>query len=70
MLSGRTLSGQTSEALWISISHAQNLLSVGLNCALGGKQLLPYVQGIFGCCHVPVSVHPNAGLPNEFGESR
>ncbi len=64
--SGRTLSGQTTEAFWTSISHA-NLLSVGLNCALGPDLLKPYVERLGRVAHVPVSAHPNAGLPNEFG---
>lgn len=65
--SGRTLSGQTTEAFWHSISHA-NLLSVGLNCALGADLLRPYVQELGRVAPIPVSAHPNAGLPNEFGE--
>lgn len=66
--SGRTLSGQTSEAFWISISHAKNLLSVGLNCALGAKQLRPFLQELSRVADICVSAYPNAGLPNEFGE--
>ncbi len=66
--SGRTLSGQTTEAFWISISHAKNLLAVGLNCALGAKQLRPFVEELSRVAHVPVGAYPNAGLPNEFGE--
>jgi 5-methyltetrahydrofolate--homocysteine methyltransferase len=65
--SGRTLSGQTTEAFWNSINHA-DLLSVGLNCALGADLLRPYLQTLSQVSHVPVSAHPNAGLPNEFGE--
>lgn len=65
--SGRTLSGQTAEAFLISISHAP-LLSVGLNCALGAKQLRPYLQVLSDRADFLVSAHPNAGLPNEFGE--
>ena len=65
--SGRTLSGQTTEAFLISISHS-DILSVGLNCALGAKQLLPYLQILSSKSDVLVSAHPNAGLPNEFGE--
>lgn len=65
--SGRTLSGQTLEAFWISISHVR-LFSVGLNCALGAEQMRPYVQELSGLAHCYVSVYPNAGLPNEFGE--
>ena len=65
--SGRTLSGQTTEAFWNSINHA-DLFSVGLNCALGADLLRPYLQTLSRKSHVPVSAHPNAGLPNEFGE--
>ncbi len=65
--SGRTLSGQTAEAFWISISHA-DLLSVGLNCALGAKQLRSYVKDLHRVADCFVSAYPNAGLPNEFGE--
>ena len=64
--SGRTLSGQTPEAFWNSIAHAQPL-SVGLNCALGAEQLRQYVEEVARVAGVPVSVHPNAGLPNAFG---
>ncbi len=64
--SGRTLSGQTLEAFWNSISHA-NLLSVGLNCALGPEMMRPYVEELSHIAPVYVSCHPNAGLPNEFG---
>ena len=65
--SGRTLSGQTTEAFLISISH-MDLLSVGLNCALGAKQLRPYLQILDSKSDFFVSAHPNAGLPNEFGQ--
>jgi len=65
--SGRTLSGQTAEAFWNSISHA-GLFSVGLNCALGARQLGPYLEELSRVADVPVSCHPNAGLPNAFGE--
>ncbi len=65
--SGRTLSGQTTEAFWNSIAHAQPL-SVGLNCALGAKQLRQYVEEMARVADTRVSTHPNAGLPNEFGE--
>ncbi|WP_017732221.1 methionine synthase [Nafulsella turpanensis] len=65
--SGRTLSGQTVEAFWASISHMP-LLSVGLNCALGAKQLRPYIEELSRIAPVHISAHPNAGLPNEFGE--
>lgn len=66
--SGRTLSGQTVEAFWISISHTKNLLSVGLNCALGAKQMRPFLEELSRIANVFVSVYPNAGLPNEMGE--
>jgi 5-methyltetrahydrofolate--homocysteine methyltransferase len=65
--SGRTLSGQTTEAFLISISHIP-LLSIGLNCALGAKQLKPYLKTLADKSSFLVSAHPNAGLPNEFGE--
>ncbi|MCQ3829769.1 methionine synthase [Microbulbifer elongatus] len=65
--SGRTLSGQTTEAFYYSIAHAKPL-SVGLNCALGATELRPYVEALSGVCAEHVSAHPNAGLPNEFGE--
>lgn len=65
--SGRTLSGQTAEAFLISVSHIP-LLTVGLNCALGAKQLTPYLQTISDKTGFGVSAHPNAGLPNAFGE--
>ncbi|TVS20314.1 MAG: methionine synthase [Planctomycetaceae bacterium] len=64
--SGRTLSGQTIEAFWNSISHF-DLLSVGINCALGPERMRPYVQELSRIASVFVSCHPNAGLPNEFG---
>ncbi|MDW7693938.1 homocysteine S-methyltransferase family protein [Flammeovirgaceae bacterium SG7u.111] len=64
--SGRTLSGQTTEAFLISISHIP-LMSVGLNCALGAKDLRPYLQVLSKKSGFAVSAHPNAGLPNEFG---
>ncbi|MBZ5662340.1 MAG: methionine synthase [Acidobacteriia bacterium] len=64
--SGRTLSGQTVEAFWISVSHA-DLLSVGINCALGAKQMRPYVEELSHLAPIPISCHPNAGLPNAFG---
>jgi 5-methyltetrahydrofolate--homocysteine methyltransferase len=66
--SGRTLSGQTTEAFWISVSHCKNLLSVGLNCALGAAQMRPFLQELSRVAPVRVSAHPNAGLPNAFGE--
>jgi len=65
--SGRTLSGQTTEAFLISVGHAP-LLSIGLNCALGAKQLMPYLQALDSKAPFAVSAHPNAGLPNAFGE--
>ncbi len=65
--SGRTLTGQTTEAFLISISHMP-LLSVGLNCALGASALRPYLQVLDKKAPFQVSAHPNAGLPNEFGE--
>ncbi|MCH4813178.1 methionine synthase [Vreelandella neptunia] len=65
--SGRTLSGQTTEAFWNSIRHAQPL-SVGLNCALGAEELRPYLEELSTKADTFVSAHPNAGLPNEFGE--
>jgi len=65
--SGRTLSGQTAEAFWISMMHGE-LLSVGLNCALGANEMLPYVKRLDSISTAFVSSHPNAGLPNEFGE--
>ena len=64
--SGRILSGQTIEAFLISISHAP-LLSVGLNCALGAKELRPYLETLHRKSPFMVSTHPNAGLPNQFG---
>ncbi|SHE68383.1 methionine synthase (B12-dependent) [Microbulbifer donghaiensis] len=65
--SGRTLSGQTTEAFYYSVAHAKPL-SVGLNCALGATELRPYIEALSGACAQHVSAHPNAGLPNEFGE--
>jgi 5-methyltetrahydrofolate--homocysteine methyltransferase len=65
--SGRTLSGQTCEAFWFSLRHARPLV-VGLNCALGADQLRPYVVQLGKVADTFVSVHPNAGLPNAFGE--
>ncbi|GAB4324271.1 MAG: methionine synthase [Candidatus Zixiibacteriota bacterium] len=64
--SGRTLSGQTTEAFWHSVRHA-NPFCVGLNCALGGDALRPYVAEMSRIADVFVSAHPNAGLPNAFG---
>lgn len=65
--SGRTLSGQTLRAALYSVEHAP-LLSVGLNCSLGAKELAPFVAELHEHCPFYVSVHPNAGLPNQFGE--
>ena len=65
--SGRTLSGQTTEAFWNSVAHSRPL-SVGLNCALGAKALRQYVQELSRVSPAFVSTHPNAGLPNEFGQ--
>ena len=65
--SGRTLTGQTTEAFLISVSH-MNLLSIGLNCALGAEMMRPYLQVLNKKAPFGVSAHPNAGLPNEFGE--
>jgi 5-methyltetrahydrofolate--homocysteine methyltransferase len=65
--SGRTLSGQTAEAFWISVSHMP-LLSVGLNCALGAKEMRPHIEALSDIADCFISAYPNAGLPNEFGE--
>ncbi|HTT98694.1 MAG TPA: methionine synthase [Rhizomicrobium sp.] len=65
-LSGRTLTGQTPEAFWHSIRHAKPF-AVGLNCALGAKELRPYIAELASAADVLTSAHPNAGLPNEFG---
>ncbi|MBV6286773.1 methionine synthase [Pseudomonas aegrilactucae] len=65
--SGRTLSGQTTEAFWNSVRHA-NPISVGLNCALGAADLRPYLEELSNKAGTHVSAHPNAGLPNAFGE--
>ncbi len=65
--SGRTLTGQTSEAFWHSVRHAAPI-SIGLNCALGAKDLRQYIEELSGIADTCVSAHPNAGLPNEFGE--
>lgn len=65
--SGRTLSGQTTEAFWNSVRHAKPI-SVGLNCALGAKELRPYLAELAAKAETHVSAHPNAGLPNAFGE--
>jgi 5-methyltetrahydrofolate--homocysteine methyltransferase len=65
--SGRTLSGQTTEAFWNSVRHARPL-AVGLNCALGARQLRPYIEELSRIADTHVSAYPNAGLPNAFGE--
>jgi 5-methyltetrahydrofolate--homocysteine methyltransferase len=65
--SGRTLSGQTTEAFLISMSHMP-LFSIGLNCALGAEQLTPYLEVLANRATCRVSAYPNAGLPNEMGE--
>jgi 5-methyltetrahydrofolate--homocysteine methyltransferase len=65
--SGRTLSGQTAEAFWNSVRHG-NLLSIGFNCALGADAMRPHVKTISDKADIFVSAHPNAGLPNAFGE--
>jgi 5-methyltetrahydrofolate--homocysteine methyltransferase len=64
--SGRTLSGQTPEAFWNSIAHA-DVFSVGINCALGARQMKPFVEELQRLAPVPFSCYPNAGLPNAFG---
>ena len=66
--SGRTLTGQTLEAFYISISHYPNLLSFGLNCSFGVTDLRPFVEQLSGRIPVFLSLYPNAGLPNEMGE--
>ena len=65
--SGRTLSGQTAEAFWNSVRHG-NLLAIGLNCALGAKELRPYIAELGRIADTYVCAYPNAGLPNAFGE--
>ncbi len=65
--SGRTLSGQTVEAFWISVKHARPF-SVGLNCALGAAEMRPHIETLAAISNCFVSAYPNAGLPNEFGE--
>ena len=66
-MSGRTLSGQTPEAFYTSVMHQPQLLSVGLNCALGSKQMRPFIEELAGAAGTFTSLYPNAGLPNEFG---
>ena len=65
--SGRTLTGQTTAAFWHSVRHAKPL-AVGFNCALGAKDLRQYIEDISNIADTSTSIHPNAGLPNEFGE--
>jgi len=65
--SGRTLSGQTAEAFYNSLRHIQPV-SFGFNCALGAKELRPHIEEIAGLANCHINTHPNAGLPNEFGE--
>ena len=65
--SGRTLSGQTAEAFWYSVRHA-NPISIGFNCALGAKDLRQHIVSVSKIADTGVSAHPNAGLPNEMGE--
>src|SRR5262249_22213312 len=66
-ISGRNLSGQTAEAFWKSIEHAEPLI-VGVNCSLGAAEMRPYVEDLSRIADTYVSCHPNAGLPNAFGE--
>ncbi len=65
--SGRTLSGQTPEAFWYSVAHA-NPISIGLNCALGAKDMIPHLHELSKSAWTHISAYPNAGLPNEFGQ--
>jgi len=64
--SGRTLTGQTPEAFWVSIAHARPF-SIGLNCALGAAEMRPHVKALSGVADTRISAYPNAGLPNEMG---
>ena len=64
--SGRTLSGQTNEAFWNSVSHAKPM-AIGLNCALGAKDMVPYIENLSKCADCWVFAYPNAGLPNAMG---
>jgi 5-methyltetrahydrofolate--homocysteine methyltransferase len=66
-VSGRNLSGQTVEAFWLSVEHAEPFI-VGVNCSLGATQMRPYVESLAHVATTYVACHPNAGLPNEFGE--
>src|SRR5690625_8036921 len=65
--SGRTLSGQTTEAFWTSVSHARPLLSIGLNCALGSDQMRPYISELSRMPTCFPGLYPNAALPDELG---
>ncbi|MBF0331296.1 MAG: methionine synthase [Candidatus Omnitrophica bacterium] len=65
--SGRTLSGQTAEAFWISVKHA-NPLAIGFNCALGAKDMKPHIETLSSMADTFISAYPNAGLPNQFGQ--
>ncbi len=65
--SGRTLSGQTLEAFYTSVVHSTNIISVGLNCAFGARQMLPYLEQLSQLSELPISSYPNAGLPNVMG---
>src|SRR5262249_45137880 len=65
--SGRTLSGQTIDAFWTSVAHAKPL-SLGVNCALGAREMRPYIAELSRIAPVLISAYPNAGLPNAFGE--
>jgi 5-methyltetrahydrofolate--homocysteine methyltransferase len=67
--SGRTLSGQTTEAFYISVMHSK-MMSIGLNCALGTKQMRPYIEAMSNIAECYVSAYPNAGLPDEMGTYR
>jgi 5-methyltetrahydrofolate--homocysteine methyltransferase len=64
--SGRTLTGQTPEAFWVSVSHARPF-SVGLNCALGADEMRPHIRALSQVADARISAYPNAGLPNEMG---
>ncbi|MCK5740632.1 MAG: methionine synthase, partial [Chlorobi bacterium] len=66
--SGRTLAGQTLEAFQIAVGHTKNLLSIGLNCSLGPKEMRPFIRNISEIAPEFISLYPNAGLPNEFGD--
>lgn len=66
-MSGRTLSGQTPTAFWLSVAHARNLLSIGLNCALGSAMMRPFIEELSQASTCFVSLYPNAGLPNAMG---